>query len=110
MTNKTRTTRGRRRAPPRRPAARPSSTRKAKSTANSDTCQTISARDLAALLGLDRKTVYEGARRGEIPSIRVGRRILFPRAAIETWLSAQGSSRGTLNPPSVSLPRKVAKQ
>jgi excisionase family DNA binding protein len=31
--------------------------------------------------------MYEGIRRGEIPSIRVGRRILLPRKAFLAWLN-----------------------
>ena len=42
--------------------------------------------DTARLLGLGRGTVYEAARRGEIPTIRVGRRILVPRRALEKLL------------------------
>lgn len=47
----------------------------------------FTADELAGLLGVDRKTVYEFATRGEIPCRRLGRRILFPRAAIERWLA-----------------------
>lgn len=47
----------------------------------------FTADELAVRLGMDRKTVYDGAARGEIPSRRVGRRVLFPRAAIELWLA-----------------------
>jgi excisionase family DNA binding protein len=45
------------------------------------------ANELAELLGIDRKTVYEFATRGDIPCRRLGRRILFPRVAIERWLA-----------------------
>lgn len=45
------------------------------------------ADELAAMLGVDRKTVYEFATRGTIPCRRLGRRILFPRVAIERWLA-----------------------
>jgi excisionase family DNA binding protein len=44
------------------------------------------ADELAELLGVDRKTIYDFATRGEIPCKRLGRRILFPRAAIAAWL------------------------
>lgn len=44
------------------------------------------ADELAELLGIDRKTVYDFATRGEIPCKRLGRRILFPRSAIAEWL------------------------
>lgn len=38
------------------------------------------------MLGIDPKTVYVGAKRGEIPCRRVGRRFIFARQAIEAWL------------------------
>lgn len=44
------------------------------------------ADELAELLGIDRKTVYDFATRGEIPCKRLGRRILFSRSAIAEWL------------------------
>lgn len=46
-----------------------------------------SADQLAELLGLDRKTVYDYAARGAIPCKRLGKRVLFPRIAIERWLA-----------------------
>ena len=39
---------------------------------------TLSVDEVADLLGLDRKTVYASVSSGEIPSLRVGRRILVP--------------------------------
>ncbi len=46
----------------------------------------ISAREVSALLGLKENGVYDGAARGEIPSRRVGRRVLFSRRAIVAWM------------------------
>ncbi len=46
----------------------------------------FTADEVADMLGLDRKSVYAAARAGEIPSRRIGRRVLFPRAAILSWL------------------------
>ncbi|MEM7160244.1 MAG: helix-turn-helix domain-containing protein [Myxococcota bacterium] len=62
---------------------------------------TLTARELAALLRVNRKTVYEAAAQGQIPSIRVGRRVLFPRTAIESWLSASApaSAHATITRP-----------
>ena len=72
---------------------------------------TLTVDAVAEILGLDRKTVYEGAASGQIPSIRVGRRLLFPRAAIDAWLSAARPRRATVPAPTRSLPRKeVTKQ
>jgi len=38
-------------------------------------------------LGLSRNTVYELIRQGQIPSVRLGRRILVPREALENLLN-----------------------
>ena len=45
---------------------------------------TLAVDAVAEILGLDRKTVYAAIHAGEIPSIRVGRRILVPTV----WLVA----------------------
>ena len=42
----------------------------------------LSVEEARAMLGLSRGLMYEAVRRGEIPSIRVGRRILIPSAAL----------------------------
>jgi excisionase family DNA binding protein len=39
----------------------------------------ISVEDAARLLGISRGLAYEAARRGELPVIRLGRRLLVPR-------------------------------
>ena len=53
----------------------------------------LTADDLALLLRVDRKTVYEAARRGQIPGARrVGARVLrWSRDVVLEWLrSGQG--------------------
>lgn len=65
-----------------------------------------SAKDVAALLDLNVKTVREAAARGEIPVHRVGRRLLFPKPAIDAWLSAAGGTMGA--PTRVTSPRSDA--
>ena len=47
----------------------------------------MSADEAALFLGVDRKTVYGYARRGEIPHRQIGRRMLFSRSALVSWLS-----------------------
>ena len=42
--------------------------------------------EVAKLLGISRNYCYELVRRGIIPSIRLGKRILIPRAALEKML------------------------
>ena len=47
---------------------------------------TYTVQETATLLGLSRNSAYEAARRGEIPTIRVGRRILVPRSRLDELL------------------------
>ena len=42
-------------------------------------------------LGLSRGSAYEAVRRGEIPVIRIGRRILVPKDALDRLLSGNAS-------------------
>ena len=98
MSQKTRAKRGRRRARPRRPASPP----------RPESPYLLT--ELAARLGVDRKTAHDGSRRGEIPSVRIRRRFLFPRAAVGAWPSGRAPSRAILGRPSSRHPRKVTKQ
>jgi excisionase family DNA binding protein len=50
--------------------------------------EVMDADQVAAFLGVDRKTVYDYAGRGEIPHRRLGKRLLFSRSAIVAWLGA----------------------
>ena len=61
-----------------------------------DGSDVLTADEVAELLRLDRKTVYDYAGRGEIPCQRLGKRILFSRAALVSWLGgcSKGSSDG----------------
>lgn len=45
--------------------------------------------DTGKLLGLGRNAVYEGIARGEIPSVRIGGRILVPLAKLEKMMSGE---------------------
>jgi excisionase family DNA binding protein len=45
-----------------------------------------SVEELAAELGISRATAYVGLRNRRIPSIRIGKRFVIPRAAIAEWL------------------------
>jgi excisionase family DNA binding protein len=48
--------------------------------------KTITVGEAAKALGICRNKGYEAARRGEIPTIRIGKRILVPLAALERKL------------------------
>jgi excisionase family DNA binding protein len=45
--------------------------------------------ETARLLGISRGAAYEGVASGEIPSIRIGRRLLVPRAALSRLLNLE---------------------
>ena len=55
--------------------------------------EVMSADETAEFLGLDRKSVYDAAGRGEIPHRRLGKRLLFSRSAVVRWLSDAGPRR-----------------
>ena len=48
---------------------------------------TLSVDETALVLGIGRASAYEGGRRGEIPSIRIGRLLRVPTAALVRMLS-----------------------
>jgi excisionase family DNA binding protein len=48
---------------------------------------TYTVEEAAKKLGIGRNSCYEAARTGQLPSIRIGKRILVPRAALERLLS-----------------------
>lgn len=50
--------------------------------------EAMTADQVAAFLGVDRKTVYDHANRGAIPHRRLGKRLLFSRSAIVAWLGS----------------------
>jgi excisionase family DNA binding protein len=47
---------------------------------------TLYVKEAAMLLGLSRNSAYQGIASGEIPHIKVGKRILIPRSALENML------------------------
>jgi excisionase family DNA binding protein len=51
---------------------------------------TITIADAAQLLGISRGSAYQAAQRGELPVIRLGRRLLVPRARLLELVGAAG--------------------
>lgn len=47
---------------------------------------TVSVEEAGALLGISRAFAYELAARGELPCVRLGRRLLVPRKALDALL------------------------
>lgn len=50
---------------------------------------TMTVEEAAKALGISRATAYEAVSRGEIPAIRIGRRILIPKVALEKLLGGE---------------------
>ena len=55
---------------------------------------TLTVKETSELLGLSRNSTYQGILTGEIPHLKVGKRILIPRAALEKLLAEAGNKTG----------------
>ena len=53
----------------------------------------LQAGEAAKILGLSRNSVYQGIQTGEIPHIKIGKRLLIPRLALERMLDEAGNSK-----------------
>ena len=49
--------------------------------------KTVTVEEAATILGVGRNKAYEAARSGEIPTIRIGKRLLVPQVALEQLLA-----------------------
>jgi excisionase family DNA binding protein len=59
----------------------------------------LNADELAVYLRVNRKTVYAYAGSGVLPCGRLGRRLVFSRAAIAAWLGRQAAPLSTETAP-----------
>jgi excisionase family DNA binding protein len=50
--------------------------------------------EVAPMLKMSEQALYEAARKGLVPVVRIGRRIRFDLDAIERWLESGGSPWG----------------
>lgn len=53
---------------------------------------TCTVEEAGRLLGVSRGAAYEAVRRGEIPVIRIGRRLLVPRPKLESLLGLENEN------------------
>jgi excisionase family DNA binding protein len=53
---------------------------------------TLTVEEAAETLGISRAFAYEAVASGDIPCIRIGRRILVPKAALEKMLDGAGDA------------------
>jgi excisionase family DNA binding protein len=51
---------------------------------------TFTIEEVGKMLGVSRPAAYRAAQRGEIPTLRLGRRLLVPRSALVSMLSVGG--------------------
>ena len=52
----------------------------------------VSTREAAAMLGVSERTLREASKRGEIQRCRIGSRVVFPIAAINSLLQGAGGA------------------
>jgi len=52
----------------------------------------LSVRETAALLGLSKNACYAAVARGEIPSMKIGKRLLIPKARFLARVAGQGEA------------------
>ena len=69
--------------------------------------EVLTVSEAAELLRIGRNAAYEAVRCGEIPSVRIGRRILVPRAGLEQLLAGVQSPCG---PTALRGPRSPAEE
>jgi excisionase family DNA binding protein len=52
--------------------------------------QTLTVEEAARVLGISRSSAYEAVRRGDLPTVKIGRRYVVPRVALERLLDQAG--------------------
>lgn len=57
------------------------------------TRQTLTVEEAAEVLGIGRTLAFEMARRGELPTLRLGRRLVVPRLALMRMLACEPTDR-----------------
>lgn len=62
--------------------------------------RTMSVEEAAVALGIGRTTAYQAVRRGELPALRIGRRVVVPREALERLLAETNPGRAEIVAPS----------
>jgi excisionase family DNA binding protein len=51
--------------------------------------QTMTAQETALYLGVSKDLIYSMVKVGELPAVKVGRRILFRKEALDRWMQVQ---------------------
>ena len=58
---------------------------------------TLTIAEMSLTLGIGRNSAYEAVKRGDIPSVRIGRRILVPTKALENLLNSSIGRSQSMN-------------
>ncbi|MBY5849722.1 helix-turn-helix domain-containing protein [Rhizobium leguminosarum] len=64
-------------------------------TKREDRRETSSVEEAAERLGIGRNQAYQAVRRGELPHIRIGKRVLILNAALDRLLAGAESTMGS---------------
>lgn len=59
--------------------------------------KTYTVEEAAKLLGIGRTSAYQASRTGELPTIRVGRRLVVPVTALDRLLSGSAHHEGGIS-------------
>lgn len=68
----------------------------------------LTPRDVAALMRVDKSTVYRMAEDGRLPAVKVGRQWRFPEDQLLDWLGRPGSPPAGGKPTGTELPRLIS--
>jgi excisionase family DNA binding protein len=63
-------------------------------TSLDDFGEVLTVAEAAAVLRVSRNTCYEAVNRDEVPTIRIGRRVLVPKSALRNLLARKGRPEG----------------
>ena len=66
-------------------------------------CLTLSVAEFAKALGVAEPTVYTAVKRGEIPAVRIGDRVLIPKAVLDHMFEQSGQQEALAEPERLSL-------
>ena len=64
-------------------------------TRSNDQGLVVTVAEASRMLRLSRNSTYAAIRNGDIRTLRIGRRLLIPRAALERLLAGEGEHRGS---------------
>jgi excisionase family DNA binding protein len=53
--------------------------------------RTVTVPEAGVQLGISRNAAYEAAARGEIPTLRIGKRLVVPKAALDRMLAGEAA-------------------